>query len=221
MSQARLCPRCPGVGLFVGETRGLHPSACGACGGVWLAPDEAVRILRPLFTPGGLPGGPSPLRCPDCAQDMTEWTVGATDVALDSCGAHGTWFDRSEIEALAVAAARLRGQPEPDFSAVQARDLAPAAVAVAATAIAAHAAAHADVLLASQQLPPETPSVMDSTVADIAPEAALTAVELTATTAMIGGDVVADVAITAAAEGAEAAGTLLEALLEFLGGLFG
>ena len=87
MSEPHLCPRCPGVGLFVGEARGLHPRACGACGGVWLPPDEAARILRPLFTLGGLPGKPSPLRCPNCASVMTEWTVGATDIALDSCAA--------------------------------------------------------------------------------------------------------------------------------------
>ena len=59
MTEPHLCPRCPGVGLFVGEARGLHPRACGACGGVWLPPDEAARILRPLFTLGGLPGKPT------------------------------------------------------------------------------------------------------------------------------------------------------------------
>lgn len=229
MSEPHLCPRCSGVGLFVGEARGLHPRACGACGGVWLPPDEAARLLRPLFTPGGLPGGPSPLRCPDCSSAMTEWTVGATDIALDTCAAHGTWFDRSEVEALAVAAARLRGHPEPDFSAVQARDLAPIAVAGAAAAIAVHAASHADVLLAAQQLPPQ-PSQTGEIAANaviIAPDAAVAAVELTASAAEVVGsvavgtaDVVGDVAISVASEGAEVAGSLLEGLLEFLGGLF-
>lgn len=229
MTEPHLCPRCPGVGLFVGEARGLHPRACGACGGVWLPPDEAARILRPLFTLGGLPGRPSPLRCPDCASAMTEWTVGATDIALDSCAAHGTWFDRSEVEALAVAAARLRGHPEPDFSAVQARDLAPHLVAGAAAAIAAHAVSHADVLLAAQQLPP-APSRDGEIVAHavlVGPDAAVAAVELTASAAEVVGsvalgtaDVVGDVAITVASEGADVAGSLLEGLLEFLGGLF-
>lgn len=229
MSETQLCPRCPGVGLFVGEARSLHPHACGACGGVWLTPDEAARILRPLFTPGGLPGQPSRLCCPDCSSTMTEWTVGTTEITLDSCAPHGTWFDRSEVEALAVAAARLRGHPEPDFSAVQARDLAPAAVAGAAAAIAAHAATHADVILAVQQLPPDEP-LIGASAADamlVAPDAAITAVELTAAAAQLAGDtaatgaeVVGDLAVSAAGDSVEVAGTLIEALLEFLGGLF-
>ncbi len=228
MSETLLCPRCPEVGLFVGEARSLHPAACGACGGVWLKPDEAARILRPLFTPGGLPGHASRLRCPDCSKDMTEWTVGTTGVELNSCPDHGTWFDRSEVEALATAAAKLRGAPEPDFSAVRASDVAPVAVAGAAAAIAVHAAAHADVLLAAQQLAPATTDT-ESAAAFAAPDAAFAAVELTATTVQLVGDaavtsadIAADVALSAAGEGGvEAAGGLLEALLEFIGGLFG
>lgn len=232
-----LCPRCTGVGLFVGEARSLHPHACGACGGVFLDPEESARILRPLRTPDGLPGRPSALRCPHCSQAMTEWTVGTTGVALDSCAAHGTWFDRDETLALATAAARLRGQPAPDLSALKTAGLAPAAVAGAAAALAVHAVAHADVLLASQ--PAAAAQTTSTSLAhigadallaapDVAPDLALTAVELTATTAQLVGDAasagvdaVSGVAVEVVAEGAlETAGGLLEGLLEFLGNLF-
>lgn len=210
-----LCPRCTSVPLHAGEARGLHLHACGQCGGVWLGPDEAARILRPLFTPGGLPGRPSPLRCPHCSQDMTEWTVGATDVPLDSCAWHGTWFDRSEIEQLADAAADMREQPAPKFT--RAAPLAAGvALAGATAAIAAQAVAHADVLNAVDRLPPEQKSGLTDSAVELAGEVGLEAagagIELTA--------VAAEAGVEAAGAGIDVAGGLLEGLLEFIGGLF-
>lgn len=213
MSAALRCPSCVTVQLHAGEARGLHLHACGHCGGVWLGPDEAARILRPLFTPGGLPGRSSPRRCTHCSQDMVEWTVGATAVQLDSCAAHGTWFDRSEIEQLAHAAATMRDQPAPEF--VRAAGLAPVAVAGAAAAIAVQAVVHADLLHATDQTPPErNTSMADVAVETVihAPDAAFAVAEVSAAAA--------DVGIEAAGAGIEAASGLLTGLLEFLGGLF-
>lgn len=214
MSAALRCPACVTVQLHAGEARGLHLHACGQCGGVWLGPDEAARILRPLYTPNGLPGRSSARRCPDCSQDMTEWTVGATDVPLDSCPHHGTWFDRDEIEQLAHAAASMRDQPAPQFART-AGAVAPVALAGAAAAIAVQAVAHADLLHAADQLPPEqqtstTEVVLEAAV--IAPDAAFLVAEVSAAAA--------DVGVEAAGAGIEAAGGLLEGLLEFIGGLF-
>lgn len=214
MSDALLCPRCVSAPLHAGEARGMHPHACGQCGGVWLGPDEAARILRPLYTPNGLPGRSSSLRCPDCSQDMTEWTVGATDVPLDSCPAHGTWFDRSEIEQLAAAAASMRDKPAPQFARA-AGGLAPVALAGAAAAIAVQAIAHGDILHAADQLPPEQNSSTTEVVLEaavFAPDAAFAVAEVSAATAEAGVEV--------AGAGIEVAGGLLEGLLEFLGGLF-
>lgn len=215
MSDAHPCPRCIATPLLAGESRGMHLHACGQCGGVWLGPDEAARILRPLFTPGGLPGQPSPLRCPHCSQGMTEWTVGATGVLLDSCPSHGTWFDRDEIEQLAAAAAEMRDRPAPEFAGSRASRLAPAAIAGAAAAIAVQAVAHADILHAGDQLPPDQQQGLAGAVVEAAvhnPDATLAVVEVSATAAEVGAEV--------AGAGIEAAGGLLEGLLEFLGGLF-
>jgi Zn-finger nucleic acid-binding protein len=214
MSVAPHCPGCVTVQLHAGEARGLHLHACGQCGGVWLKPDEAARILRPLYTPNGLPGRSSARRCPDCSQVMTEWTVGATDVLLDSCPHDGTWFDRDEIEQLAHAAASMRDRPAPQFARA-ASDLAPVALAGAAAAIAVQAIAHSDGLHAADQLPPEQKDSMAAVAVEAviyAPDAAFAVAEVSAAAA--------DVGVEAAGAGIEAAGGLLEGLLEFIGGLF-
>lgn len=221
MTEMNRCPRCVDVGLHVGEARSLHPRACGSCGGVWLAAEEATRVLRPLFVPGGLPGRPSPRRCPICAEGMTEWSVGATGVELDSCGQHGTWFDRSELEQLAVAAAELRGVPRPDFSKLHAREAGAAAVAGAAVAIAVTAVSSADLTHALAQLPAGPASTGDAAVAVAAnADVVVGAVDVTVSALQLVGEGGVEVAAEAAGAGVEAAGGLLEALLEFVAGLF-
>lgn len=225
MTDPLLCPRCPGHGLFTGEARGVHLHACGGCGGVWLAPEVARRVLRPLFTPGGLPGTTSPGACPACRAPMVAWTVGETGVELDSCDRHGTWFDRQELESLARAASSLRGRPEPDFTPLQAREFAPAAVAGAAAAIAATAVSHADLVLAVEQQPAQeghVGAVLE--VASLAPDLAYVGVEATTAGVHVVGEAVSAIDVGAGAEavgaGVEAAGSLLGALLEFVGGIF-
>lgn len=223
MSDARPCPRCIATPLLAGEARGVHLHACGQCGGVWLGPDEAARILRPLFTPGGLPGRPSRLRCPHCSQGMTEWTVGTTGVQLDSCAAHGTWFDRDEVEALAAAAAEMRDRPAPEFAGSRAARLAPAAIAGAAAAIAAQAVAHADILHATDQLPPEQRDNLVDNVLDVAsasPDLTGAVVETTAHVAVEATATAAEVGVEVAGSALELAGGFLEAIGEFIAGLF-
>lgn len=211
MTETHRCPRCVHVGLFVGEARSLHPRACGTCGGVWLSAEEATRVLRPLFVPGGLPGRSSPRRCPDCAEALVEWRVGATEVDLDSCATHGTWFDRDELEQLAIAAAEIRGVERPDFSRLHTRDRAPLAIAGAAAAIAASAVASADLTHALAQVPAQA----QGTVGDVALAAAVNA-----DVAIAAVDVGASALQVVGEGGIEAASGLIDALIEFVAGLF-
>lgn len=213
MTETNHCPRCVRVGLFLGEARSLHPRACGQCGGVWLATEEAARVLRPLFTPSGLPGGTSRLTCPICAEPMRAWPVGETGVELDSCAAHGTWFDRDELERLAIAAADLRGVARPDFSRLHARDLAPAAVAGAAAAIAAHAVTSGALASAMHEVQSREGATTDLLANS---DVAVAAVDLT----ISAGQVAADAGVEAAGAAADAAGGLLDGLIEFVSGLF-
>ncbi len=96
---------------------------CEACGGVWLGPDAAVHVLRGLGdelereiarASGSVetravavrPADPGQRACPTCAQLMGRLTVGAT--VVDSCPAHGTWFDPLEIAEVIKACGALR-----------------------------------------------------------------------------------------------------------------
>ena len=96
---------------------------CEACGGVWLGPDAAVHVLRGLGDErereiarvtaslemrvvAARPADPGARGCPTCAQVMGRLTVGAT--VVDSCPAHGAWFDRREIGEIIVACGALR-----------------------------------------------------------------------------------------------------------------
>ena len=96
---------------------------CEGCGGVWLGPEAAVHVLRGLGDDrereiaratavlemravGAPPADPGARECPTCAQVMGRLPVGATIV--DSCPAHGTWFDSREIGEVIVACGALR-----------------------------------------------------------------------------------------------------------------
>jgi Zn-finger nucleic acid-binding protein len=96
---------------------------CEACGGVWLGPEAAVHVLRGLGDERELEivrltashemrvvaaraADTGARGCPTCTQVMGRLTVGATIV--DSCPAHGAWFDRREIGEVVVACGALQ-----------------------------------------------------------------------------------------------------------------
>lgn len=95
---------------------------CEACGGVWLGPDGAVHILRGMADDlareierasdsvgaraSSRPSDLGERACPTCAQPMGRLTIGHTIV--DSCPAHGTWFDREEVAAVIKECSALR-----------------------------------------------------------------------------------------------------------------
>ena len=110
----------------------LPIEGCEACGGVWLGPDGAVHILRGLgdeleheiarastiveARAAARPSDAGERSCPTCAQTMGRLTVGRT--VVDSCPAHGTWFDREEVSAVvrqcgALRRARANEEPLP------------------------------------------------------------------------------------------------------------
>jgi Zn-finger nucleic acid-binding protein len=100
----------------------LPIEGCEACGGVWLGPDAAVHVLRGLgdsieheiaeasasvaARAALRPSDAGTRACPTCAQTMGRLDVART--VVDSCPAHGTWFDREEIASVIAVCGELR-----------------------------------------------------------------------------------------------------------------
>lgn len=104
------------------------PSAgCPTCGGVWLGPDATMHIMQGLgdaveeeLSAASLDLGRRSLHpaapdsgargCPTCGVVMARVPVGS--VTVDSCPAHGTFFDRDEIVSVVSAVHRVRADHE-------------------------------------------------------------------------------------------------------------
>jgi Zn-finger nucleic acid-binding protein len=115
------CPRCSGeLGLRVLPQGSLVE--CLACNGVWLEPEQLVRMTREAAVSAG-PGSEGDgtqasshpmayLPCVRCGQLMVRrqfrWGDRATRIVLDYCGDHGVWLDGGELEAV-LAHARAAG----------------------------------------------------------------------------------------------------------------
>jgi Zn-finger nucleic acid-binding protein len=122
------CPRCASA-LQESQSPSSHlVSACLACAGVWLdaktsaavgkafdaaeaaeARDWALRVVAAAESGARLsPNVHSPLalRCPICRADMRKARVPGAGFEIDSCAAHGTFYDKGELAAaIRVAAA--------------------------------------------------------------------------------------------------------------------
>ena len=99
------CPRC-GIGL--GPTRFDWMHACARCGGVFAAkhgPDldaRAAEAAAEASLAAKVRASSAPLAlCPVCHARTERQLIAAVEV--DECGAHGTWFDRGEVEAVMAA----------------------------------------------------------------------------------------------------------------------
>lgn len=118
---ATRCPACEAPLTALQTT--LPMEGCEGCGGVWLGPDAAVHVLRghgdelereiarasasvETRASAARPTDPGHRACPRCAQTMGRLEVGAT--VVDTCPAHGTWFDRREVGEIVVACGALR-----------------------------------------------------------------------------------------------------------------
>jgi Zn-finger nucleic acid-binding protein len=117
--EERLCPRCQ-VALFEGTRNDATLLGCAKCGGVWLdnrachalvqgssgaLVDLAERAARGVTTAPDERVAP----CPVCSRPLTTTAVPPTTVTIDTCAAHGTWFDPNELRIVALAYAKLPG----------------------------------------------------------------------------------------------------------------
>ncbi len=96
--------------------RGVDLSVCRCCAGVWLDPESLGLVLRAMHeeplkavrheTEGAstpVDTGPA-IACPVCGRALRRLTMPVSGVEVDRCDAHGTWFDRHELERAASAA---------------------------------------------------------------------------------------------------------------------
>jgi Zn-finger nucleic acid-binding protein len=119
------CPECSSALVVAGGTFPIH--GCTTCGGAWLGHEAAIRIMQgyaddanrevvetaqAIGRGSSLPPRPTgALRgCPQCDAPMAPLPSG--EVMLDSCPAHGTWFDRDEIVKVMKAAHAAREKDE-------------------------------------------------------------------------------------------------------------
>jgi Zn-finger nucleic acid-binding protein len=108
------CPRC---GTELGERLSGRATllACRDCGGVWLAPEAARKVVehvqgaltlivlseRVAGSARGLVDHAKTILCPFDAEPLARVTVDGVDV--DVCRVHGTWFDAGEVHRIANA----------------------------------------------------------------------------------------------------------------------
>jgi Zn-finger nucleic acid-binding protein len=108
------CPRC---GTELGERLSGRATllACRDCGGVWVAPEPARKVVehvqgalalivlseRVASASKALVDHAKPIRCPFDAEPLQRVSVHNVDV--DVCRVHGTWFDAGEVRRIANA----------------------------------------------------------------------------------------------------------------------
>jgi Zn-finger nucleic acid-binding protein len=113
------CPRC-GRALLVLELANIGVEGCTRCGGLWLDGDSADRVLEAIHA-GALTAAAAASACatddvdtsgscdcPRCRRPMRTVLVEGPDVEIDRCDAHGTWFDRDELQKVSRAAVDAR-----------------------------------------------------------------------------------------------------------------
>ena len=106
------CPRCLESVLVVREVEGRKVLACRTCAGAFVGAELGLRllaILKPDVPPPRV-GVPSPA-CPVCRQGMRR--VVAEDIEVETCKAHGVWFDAGDLPALVRAVSSALGKTVP------------------------------------------------------------------------------------------------------------
>jgi len=101
------CPR-DGAALQCARVGDMDLAECATCGGVFLDPAtlKGATATRERASAGRAPLPPHPLsaqpsgyiKCPSCDTIMNRMNFGErSGVLIDSCRAHGTWFDAGEL----------------------------------------------------------------------------------------------------------------------------
>jgi Zn-finger nucleic acid-binding protein len=117
------CPRCD-VPLRSIERAGIVLDRCATCVGVWIDNTASRALAEGVLSPEVVTSLPEParelapvpdsvdvaqaIRCPRCAAVLTRSFVPAAGIAVDACAAHGTWFDRGELERAHVGFEKAR-----------------------------------------------------------------------------------------------------------------
>lgn len=111
MSDASGCPRCGTYSLYAVAVRGRTAHACRRCGGVWLGRTTAALVddalerssveaaKRAARDAVSTEHAPRALTCPKCSRALEPHFIAG--VEIDSCEAHGTWYDREELPQIA------------------------------------------------------------------------------------------------------------------------
>ncbi|MFO0640907.1 MAG: zf-TFIIB domain-containing protein [Polyangiaceae bacterium] len=123
------CPSCESPITPLGSELPAH--GCDTCGGMWLGPEATVHVMRGLddaidrrlvwsshtlaekvrnlsrLGHERVPSVPEDGRaCPACAQPLSPIVVGG--VRIDSCAAHGAYFDADEVARVVTTCVALR-----------------------------------------------------------------------------------------------------------------
>ena len=199
------CPRCR-IGLHEGEAEPLTLHACGRCGGVWMAPHDADRLLSWLTVQPWRE--PVHVACAQCSAPMQGRFLPEPNVVVDACPGHGVWFDHRELETLAGVVAKKRGRKAPAMPHPTSAGPALAGV-VAASAVTAFVIASADAPPAQASDNYALDVAVDTLV--VAPEVVIVGAEVTSMAVEAGGG-----AIEAVAEGGAG---FFGAIAEFVGGI--
>jgi Zn-finger nucleic acid-binding protein len=131
------CPRCQ-HGLRKGAAGRVEALACDSCGGVWLDHalalqfnqaltdkcqvdvGESARIVGELVARKakvpGFPTSPDGLPCVVCRQPLRREHIERAGFDLDICDAHGTFFDRGELQTIAHLVGAKPPAPLPEHS---------------------------------------------------------------------------------------------------------
>ena len=130
------CPACGGRLTVLKST--LQASGCEVCGGLWLGPEAAVHVMKGLgdaleseiadvgarherSSVAPAPADVGVRDCPSCGNLMMHVVIGR--IVVDSCAAHGTWFDRQELGAVVKVCRDLK-KLQTDGRAISVEDVA-------------------------------------------------------------------------------------------------
>ena len=102
------CPRCHKA-LARASVHDELVDACQHCDGLFVPHDVLARMVKAAHATESPNEEPRPaldrdvryLGCPRCGETMQRMNFGTrSGIIVDVCRAHGTWFDRGEIEAV-------------------------------------------------------------------------------------------------------------------------
>jgi Zn-finger nucleic acid-binding protein len=231
------CPICPHQPLHGIDVRGVHVDTCERCRGHWLERNELERLvpswktasMLALVSSGrcrqgghrvlkgqelcGTCGSPA-AHCPSCGEWL--WHVQTEACAVEVCGrCHGIWLDVDELELLIRRHRSAQGSRR--------AKVAVGAAVVGAAAATAVAVSHQRAAAANAQQhrsSDEEGGGAGETAAEIALEATAFGLDVITSTPVNSVSNAVESGAELLSDGASLLDSGMEAVLEFLGGLF-